>query len=194
MKPLTSYLVESIKTYSYTIKMVGDVQQNFIDLFVHNLSKFTPVKIGSPKTTPIQSKPRDFENFENQPVTILNVEFKYPATEPMIQQVAKLLGFDVNRIRVMTQSHHDSIEQEDKEKSEQPSPLLTAAYDDGDKQASKDYANQYLDKVVPKKPTIDMKFAAPLEKPPTERKSTKKSLSPLSKINLPPKAKAGNGQ
>jgi hypothetical protein len=54
MKSLKQYIVESVHTYNYTIKIAGDVDKNFIDLFKYNLNKFDPVKIGEPTSTPIQ--------------------------------------------------------------------------------------------------------------------------------------------
>ena len=33
MKSLKQYITESVKTYNYTIKIAGDVDKNFLDLF-----------------------------------------------------------------------------------------------------------------------------------------------------------------
>ena len=40
MKSLKHYIVESVHTYNYTIKIAGNVDKNFIDLFKYNLKKF----------------------------------------------------------------------------------------------------------------------------------------------------------
>jgi hypothetical protein len=102
MKSLRHYLTESVRTYNYTIKIAGDVDKNFFDMFTYNLSKFDPVKIEDPKTTPIQKDPYGFPELENQMIHIIKAEFKYPATEPMIQQVAQQLGCNINNVRVTT--------------------------------------------------------------------------------------------
>ena len=70
MKSLRHYLMESVRTYRYTIKIAGDVDKNFIDMFVYNLNKFDPVKVDSPKSTPIQKDPYGFPNLANQSITI----------------------------------------------------------------------------------------------------------------------------
>ena len=99
MKSLRHYLTESVRTYHYTIKIAGDCDSKFLDMFKHNLTKFDPVKIEEPKTTPIQKKPHGFEDLENESVTIIKAEFKYPATEPMIQQCAQACGCNINRVK-----------------------------------------------------------------------------------------------
>ena len=110
MKSLRSYLTESVRTYRYTIKIAGDIDNKFMDMFKYNLQKFDPVKIEEPKTTPIQKNPYGFTDAEpNQSVTIIKTEFRYPATEPMIQQMAQLLGKNINTVRVITSDYADSI-------------------------------------------------------------------------------------
>jgi len=151
MKSLRHYLTESVHTYRYTIKIVGELDKNFLDMFSYNLNKFDPVKIEDPKTTPIQKNPYGFPGAEeNQSVTIIKAEFKYPATEPMIQQIAQQLGCNINNVRVMTSDYNDSINAENDKYANQDDsdkPLLTQeTLPDNGKEASKDYANQYLDK------------------------------------------------
>ena len=112
MKSLRHYLMESVRTYHYTIKIAGDCDKNFLDMFKHNLSKFDPVKIEEPKTTPIQKKQIDFPESENESVTIIKAEFRYPATEPMIQQVAQLLGYNINMVRAINSDYDESVDSE----------------------------------------------------------------------------------
>ena len=197
MKSLRHYLMESVRTYHYTIKILGDVDNKFLDMFKHNLSKFDPVKMEDPKTTPIQKNPYGFpEAEENQSVTIFKVEFKYPATEPMIQQVAQHCGFNINKVRAITSDYDDSINGENDRYANQQSKdqaLLTQEVlaDDG-KEASKEYANQYLDRVVPKKPSIDIPFAA--KTTPTAKNTSKEGIqtkSPFSNIKMPAKPATG---
>ena len=100
MKSLKTYITESLKSYNYTIKIAGDVDKNFIDMFKYNLNKFDPIRISDPTKTPIQKDPYGFPNLANQSVTIIKADFRYPATEPMIQQIAQLLGYNINMVRV----------------------------------------------------------------------------------------------
>lgn len=197
MKSLRHYLTESVHTYRYTIKIVGELDKNFLDMFKYNLNKFDPVKIEDPKTTPIQKNPYGFPGAEeNQSVTIIKAEFKYPATEPMIQQIAQQLGYNLNNVRVVTSDYNDSINSENDSYANQDDsdkPLLTQeTLPDNGKEASKDYANQYLDKVVPKKPSIDIPFDG--KKTPTAPNNSKEGIntkSPMTSVKLPPKPSTG---
>lgn len=197
MKSLRHYLTESVHTYRYTIKIVGDLDKNFLDMFTYNLNKFDPVKIEDPKTTPIQKNPYGFPGAEeNQSVTIIKAEFKYPATEPMIQQIAQQLGYNINNVRVMTTDYNDSINSENDNYANQDDsekPLLTQeTLPDNGKEASKDYANQYLDKVIPKKPSIDIPYDA--KKTPTAPNNSKEGIntkSPMSSIKMPARPATG---
>jgi hypothetical protein len=190
--------MESARTYKYTIKIAGDLDKNFLDMFMHNLSKFDPVKIEDPKTTPIQKDPYGFPELQNESITIIKAEFKYPANEPMIQQVAQLLGCNINKVRVTTTDYNDSINAESEkfgnEMKAEPL-LLQPEMEDNGKQANKDYANQYLDKVVPKRPSIDYMFDAP--KTPTSPNKSKEGIntqSPMSKMTPIQKPLTGNAR
>jgi len=197
MKSLRHYLTESVHTYRYTIKIVGDLDKNFLDMFTYNLNKFDPVKIEDPKTTPIQKNPYGFPEAEvNQSVTIIKAEFKYPATEPMIQQLAQQLGCNINNVRVMTTDYNDSINSENDKYANQDDsdkPLLDQeTLPDNGKEASKDYANQYLDKIIPKEPSIDIQYDA--KKTPTAVNKSKEGIntkSPMSSIKMPPRPATG---
>ena len=160
MQSLRHYLMESVRTYKYVIKVAGDCDSKFSEMFKFNLkTKFDAVSIDGPKTTPIQKDPYGFPDLQNQSVNIFKAEFKYPATEPMIQQVAQQCGCNINNVRAIQAAYDESITDESDKYMNQESPvLLQTEMPDNGKEASKDYANQYLDKVVPKKPTIDMKF------------------------------------
>ena len=149
MKSLKQYIVESVHTYNYTIKIAGDVDKNFIDLFKYNLKKFDPVKIGEPTSTPIQKDPYGFPNLSNQSVTIIKAEFRYPATEPMIQQIAQLLGYQVDMVRVVSSDFDDSINSEAAGYANEMdhNPLLLhpeLEEQPGAKEASKNYGDSYL--------------------------------------------------
>jgi hypothetical protein len=190
--------MESARTYKYTIKIAGDLDKNFLDMFMYNLSKFDPVKIEDPKSTPIQKDPYGFPELQNESVTIIKAEFKYPANEPMIQQVAQSLGCNINKVRVTTTDYNDSINAESEKLGNEMKAeplLLQPEMEDNGKEASKDYANQYLDKVVPKRPSIDYMFDAP--KTPTSPNKSKEGIntqSPMSKMTPPQRPLVGNAR
>lgn len=199
MKSLRHYLTESVRTYNYTIKIAGDLDKKFLDMFKYNLSKFDPVKIEDPKTTPIQKDPYGFPELENQSITIIKAEFKYPATEPMIQQIAQLLGHNINMVRVTTTEFDDSINAENDQYANQfkgsadgKSVLTNPELHDDGGEAAKEYANQYLDRVLPKKSSINIPYAA--KETPTAPNKSKEGIStssPMSKINRPDRPQTG---
>jgi hypothetical protein len=204
MKSLRQYITESVKTYNYTIKIAGDVDKNFLDLFKYNLNKFDPVKISDPVRTPIQKDPYGFENLSNAAINIIKAEFRYPATEPMIQQIAQLCGYNVNMVRVVSSEYDDSINSESGAYANEAShsPLLTHTEleeQPGAKEASKAYAGSYLDSI--KDQAKDSKINIPYEgqktpdsfdpfKPYLDDKSLG-DKSPMTTIKRPPKPQTG---
>lgn len=199
MKSLKTYITESVKSYRYTIKIAGDVDKNFIDMFKYNLSKFDPIRIADPVKTPIQKDPYGFPNLNNQSVTIIKADFRYPATEPMIQQIAQLLGYQVDMVRVITTDFNDSINSEANgyanEMSHNPLLLHTELEEQpGAKEASKAYGDSYLTSVKDqmKDSEIDIPYAGtktPAAFDPFKPYLDDKQMgekSPMSTIKRPP--------
>jgi hypothetical protein len=204
MKSLKHYIVESVHTYNYTIKIAGNVDKNFVDLFKYNLKKFDPVKIDEPKSTPIQKDPYGFPNLHNQPVTIIKAQFRYPATEPMIQQIAQLLGYQVDMVRVISSDFDDSINSEAEGYANEMdhNPLLLhpeLEEQPGAKEASKNYSDSYLSSIKDqaKDSKIDIPYAGQQTKDafdPFKPYLDDKQMgdkSPMSTIKRPPKPATG---
>ena len=124
MKKFHHYLAESERTYDYRIKILGDVPPTFIKDLEQKLEQFDIVKMSGKKTTPVQRLLKDFPNEENDMVTSVDVSFRYPAIEPQIQQLAQLLGFNPNRIRLLTQPYVNSIDNEMSEINTQNKDLI----------------------------------------------------------------------
>lgn len=200
MKTFRQYLTESVRTYSYRIKIAGQPDKNWCDLFCHNLQKFDPVKIGEPKSTPIQKDPYGFPGVENQAITTIEVDLKYPITEPMIKQLARLLNYDENLVRMIQRTYDDSIngEVEQYENQMKHSPVLDhQELEDNGKTASKDYADQYLTKIAKEaeKDKIDMPYAAPKTKMADDyRKIPGNTKSPMTTITRMPKPETGSSK
>jgi len=206
MRSFKQYITESIHTYDYTIKIVGDIDAKQMDLFKYNLNKFDPIEITGPTSTPIQKSPYGFPGISNQPVNIIKAKFRYPATEPMIRQMANLMNIDENRVRLVTTSFDDSIdlEAEQYENSADKSPLLTNDYPDdaNAKAASKAYGNSYLDEI--EKQMKDHKIESPYagEKTkqafdpfkPEEYMKTMGNKGPMTTITRPAKPITGAGR
>ncbi len=206
MRSLKQYITESVHTYDYTVKIAGQIDKNWLDLFKHNLKKFDPIEMSEPKTTPIQKSPYGFNEVTNEPVTLIKCKFRYPATEPMVQQIAQLLGYNVNMVRLVRTGYDESVtsEMEGYENQMDHSPVLTheeLEEQPGAKEAAKAYGNSYLDSI--KEQTKDEKIDIPYEgtktpaafdpfKPETLMASMGKD-SPMSKITRPAKPQTGRG-
>jgi len=173
-------------------------------MFKYNLNKFDPIRISDPTKTPIQKDPYGFPNLANQSVTIIKADFRYPATEPMIQQIAQLLGYNINMVRVITTDFDDSINSEAEgyanEMSHNPLLLHTELEEQpGAKEANKAYGDSYLTSIKDqmKGSTIDIPYAG--QKTPDAFDPFKPYLddekmgdkSPMSTIKRPPKPATG---
>jgi len=183
--------------------VAGDIDSNKLDLLHHNLQKFSPVKITAPKSTPIQKTVAGFPGIENERVTTIDAEFRYPATEPMVRQIAQLLGIDENLVRMVSLDYADSLESEMEQYSNQMknSPVLThEEMEDSGKEASKQYAGSYLQSI--KDQDKDSQMTMPFDgkktsnafdpfKPYTDDKSLGRK-SPMTTITRPPKPKTGS--
>ena len=152
MKKFNEYLAESQRVYNYRIKIVGDVPTGFIKALEEKLKQFDPAKVSAVKTTPVQLNPAEFPAYSNERVSHMDCEFRYPAIEPQIQQIAQLLGLDPNRIRMLTVPYEDTMNKERVDVEEQNQDLLTdtdyPAPDKEQKALSKDYSTGPYDHAV----------------------------------------------
>jgi len=151
MKPFAKYLAESERTYNYRIKVVGDVPDGFFKELRDKCAQFDVVKMSDAKSTPVRRVIPDFPAFPNQPMKIVDVEFKYPAIEPQIKQLAQLLGLDPNRIVMNTDGYEDSLNIENNKIEDENKDLLDSPYPapDAEQRAlKKDYATGPYDHEV----------------------------------------------
>lgn len=198
--------MESVHTYDYTVKIAGEVDDTFINMFKHNLKKFDPIEMSEPKSTPIQKDPYGFPGVSNVPVTLIKCKFRYPATEPMIQQMAQLCGYNVNMVRLVKTGYDESVtsELEGYENEMDHSPLLTheeLEEQPGAKEAAKAYGNSYLDSIQDqgKDSKIEIPYAGEKTKAafdpfkPETLMSTMGKESPMTKITRPAKPQTGRG-
>jgi hypothetical protein len=197
MKHFRDYLIESERTYSYRIKFAGDVPSEFLKAFKGKLEQFDPVKIGDVKTTPIQARTPDFPAFGNERMSTVDVEFRYPAIDAQIRQIAQLLGMDPNRVLMQTPNYSDNNQEERADIEDQNKDLL----DDTDypkpdakqKALSKDYATGPYDHAVLKNAyrsdfTIAGEKTRPAE---TTNDLPQGNTSPMSTVKRPPKPATG---
>jgi hypothetical protein len=197
MKKFQEYLAESERTYNYRIKIVGDVPGDFAKALKEKLKQFDVVKMTEVKTTPVQAKPADFPAHANDRVSSMDVEFRYPAIEPQIQQIAQLLGLDPNRIRLLTTAYEDSMAEEKDKIEELNKDLLTdtdlPAPDAEQKALKKDYSAPYDQHAVLKN-TYRSEFTVAGGKTPPAKTTNDLPMgntSPMTKTKRPPKPATG---
>jgi hypothetical protein len=197
MKKFQEYLAESQRTYNYRIKIVGDVEPEFLKALEEKLQQFDPAKVSSVKKTPIQLKPADFPAHANESVSSMDCEFRYPAIEPQIQQLAQLLGLNPNRIRMLTVPYEDSMIDEKEKVEEQNKDLLTdtdyPAPDAEQKALSKDYSAPYGEHAVLKNAYRSEFTVAGGKTPPakTTNDAPMGTTSPMTKVKRPPRPATG---
>ena len=152
MKKFIDYLIESDKTYNYRIKIAGEMPSGLMSGLKEKMAQFDPVKIGSPKSTPVMKLLKGFPGIENERITYFDVEFRYPAIHPQITQMAQLLGLEPNRLRMTTIRYDDGMAEEIEAIQDQNQNLLAdtdyPAPNKEQKDASKDYAADPYDHEV----------------------------------------------
>ena len=197
MKNFQEYLAESERTYRYRVKIAVDVDPGMIKALKEKLAQFDPVKIGAVKTTPIQAKPADFPAHANESVSSMDCEFRYPAIEPQIQQIAQLLGLDPNRIRLLTTAYEESVDVERERVEEENKDLLTdtdyPAPNAEQKALSKDYSAEPHDHAVLKNAYRSEFTVAGGKTPPakTTNDLPMGTSSPMTKVKRPPRPATG---
>jgi len=196
MKNFQQYLAESERTYNYRIKIVGDVAPDFIKQLEEKLAQFDIVKITKPKTTPVQLKPADFPKHSNDSVTSMDVEFRYPAIEPQIKQIAQLLFLDPNRIIMLTTPHEEGMDSERERVAAQNKDLLDTDYPANtpeQKALIKDYSAPYDEHAVLKN-TYRSDFTVAGGKTPPAKTTNDLPMgntSPMTKVKRPPRPATG---
>jgi hypothetical protein len=197
MKNFQQYLAESEKTYNYRIKIVGDVAPDFVKQLEEKLAQFDIVKITKPKTTPVQLSPADFPKHSNDSVTSMDVEFRYPAIEPQIKEIAQLLFLDPNRIIMLTTPHEDGMDSERVKVETENKNLLTdtdyPAPDAEQKALIKDYSAPYNQHAVLKNAYRSDFTVAGGKTPParTTNDLPMDNTSPMTNIKRPPRPATG---
>lgn len=197
MKPFARYLAESERTYNYRIKVVGEVPAGFFKELRDKCAQFDVVKMSDAKSTPVRKQIPDFPAFPNQSMSIVDVEFKYPAIEPQIKQLAQILGLDPNRIVMNTDGYEESLNVENSKIETENKDLLNdptyPAPDREQKALSKDYATGPYDHEVVKNAYRSDFTVAGGKTPPakTTNDLPQGQKSPMTNIKRPPKPATG---
>lgn len=196
MKTFAQYLVESEKTFSYRIKIVGDMPTGFISAFKDGLRKFDPIKVGEVKQTPIVSQHVQFPKYPNERVSMMDVEFKYPATPPQIAQLARLMGLDEDRIAINELGWQEGIDKELLGIADQKD-LLTSPYPEPNREQrelKKDYSAAPMDHEVVRNSAKSATWTVAGGKTPSAETTNDLPMgntSPMTKTKRPPRPATG---
>jgi hypothetical protein len=197
MKTFQHYLMESRRTFDYRIKIVGDVTADVMKRFREQLKKFDPESIGDDRKTPVMSRPTDFPEFPNESVTMLDASFRYPATPPQIEQIARLLGIDPDRICIHQRDYDEAMDRELLGIDQQRDLLVNTdlpAPDKQQKELSRDYAAVGADKQVVKNSAEDATWTVAGGKTPPAETTNDLPMgvrSPMTTIKRPPRPATG---
>jgi hypothetical protein len=197
MKHFKEYLAENERVYNYRIKIAGDTPKDLLRALQEKLRQFDVVSITAPKTTPVMARLADFPAIENESCTHMDVEFRYPAIEPQIQQIAQLLGMDPNRVCMLTVPYENNYDKEAVDVEKQNKDLLTntdyPAPNAEQKALIKDYSAAPEDHAVLKN-TYRSEFTVAGGKTPpavTTNSIPMNNKSPMTNIKRPPKPATG---
>ena len=103
MKSFHEYLTESKKTYSFKVKVAGDLPEGFKPSVESAMQKYGLVKMSGPKRTPIKEVVMDFPHLSNESVCVFEIEVNYPTTPDVLQDyLSRSLKFPGSHIVVRT--------------------------------------------------------------------------------------------
>lgn len=100
MKTFKEYLTESKKSYSFRVKVAGQLPEKFQEGLKTRLGRCGVMKVEKLSSTPIQESPLDFPLLKNMEVTVFEVSCEYPVTTPEISEDIKCMGIDESCFRV----------------------------------------------------------------------------------------------
>jgi hypothetical protein len=125
MKRLSDYLSESKKVYPFKIGIAGTLPEGTPDHLKTMLEKFGVQSFSKGKKTPIQERPLDFPNLQNQEVTYFEVELTYPTTDAVLQEYVGSVC-SVPRSHIVVRNPNTPLERiQNAEENSEYEPLLS---------------------------------------------------------------------
>jgi|SaaInlV_125m_DNA_1040241.scaffolds.fasta_scaffold129851_2 hypothetical protein len=141
MKSLNEYLTESKKTYSFRIKVAGEIPESFEEKLHASLQRYGCQGVSKSGSTPIQKQVKDFPDLENTEVTMYESTCEYPVTPQEISVAIKNnLAMEYSHFRV--RNVNDPYEAQETSAMDEPSGqsvLNDPTYKDSEKVKTKDY-------------------------------------------------------
>ena len=135
MKQLTDFINETKKTYTFKIRVAGELPENFDTRLENALGKYDVVNFSRGKTAPITERPLDFPQLTNCEVTSFDVEVNYPTSPNVLESYIQL---EVNHpaSHIIVRNENDSLElQQENKEDNKPYTSLLATEDMGGESA-----------------------------------------------------------
>jgi hypothetical protein len=118
-------LRESKKTYSFIVRIAGELPENATEKLNTLVEKFGKVSVTGPKRAPITETPMDFPQLQNVEVHTWEVEVNYPTSKQVMQEyLARNCDVAESHINVRTPGEPVELEQEAANKSDEPYKAL----------------------------------------------------------------------
>lgn len=125
MRTFNEILTESKKTYSFIIRVAGDLPEGCADTLKVNLEKFDLISLTGPKRTPIAEKPMDFPQLQNMEVHHFEAEVGYPTVAHVLEHyLSDCCGIDHTHIIVRVPGEPVELDQSKPEDTAYE-PMLT---------------------------------------------------------------------
>jgi hypothetical protein len=111
MSTFKEYLIESIKTYEFKVKIAGDVDDKIEEDMKMFLSKFECTTVTKTMRTPITETPLDFPELKNVHVNLYDITCGYPVTSHELAiYLSEKLKINPVHLRVRTLKEQEEIE------------------------------------------------------------------------------------
>jgi len=124
MKSFKDYLFESKKTYSFKVKIAGDVTNEEETKLKSLLEKYQIVEFSKSTKTPVQALPLDFPRLSNTEVNIWDITLDYPVTShELINYLGN--GLRINEQRIVVRNPNEPSEEYQSPGKTYDGPLLT---------------------------------------------------------------------
>ena len=147
MKTFKEYLSESKKTYSFKVKIAGELPEDFADRLKARINNRSIIQFETLKTTPVQELPLDFPELKNVEVHIFDVMTEYPLTPQEIEaEITEMNCCAVGTFKVRNSQSPSEIEQIEMGAKKEGALLHDNQYSEAGKIKAKDYFGDEFNK------------------------------------------------
>lgn len=189
MKNFVEYLNESKKEYNFRLKIAVEPTDEVMDKIEGCLNKYQVKAVSSPKKTPIQSHPMDFQTLRNSEVWIIDFTVDYPVTADRLwHNLRNSCGIPLSHMVVINSDHPEEMAREEAESkdTETYTPLLGS--EDELHLTEPVYGDEFVEKFVDQQEKHEVPGPS-AEKPITTNDLEQGTTSPVG-TNPPPELKS----